>query len=264
MTSHEKYVVMELLGPSLTTVRRTQTNQRYSVSTALRLSLMMLQSLRALHCRGFVHCDVKPSNFLFRSESENPPLVLIDYGLSKRFINGQTGQRRNKCQTSFFTGTAKYASISAQKGRDVGPVDDLISWLYSTVELVDGSLPWERERDFRKIRKKKARIVSCHLVRNLPSQFLDIIQYLRPLPFIATVNYDYLISLVTKAIVGRNAGFKCPYDWEIGMETEGEGEGIEVWGLPQGCEYLKTFPSLKRRGMLGKEHEREQSSCSVA
>jgi serine/threonine protein kinase len=263
MTNCEKYVVMEHLGPSLSTVRRTLTNQRYSVSTALRLSLVMLQSLQAFHCRGFVHCDVKPSNFLFRFKSASdcmdfPPLVLIDYGISERLIHYRTRQYRA------FKGTLRYASPNAQKMHHQSPVDDLISWLYSTVEIVDGYLPWEKERDFRRIRKWKSRIAKHDLVRNLPSQFLDIARYLKTLTFRSTVDYHYLISLLSHSIIGLNSGFCCPYDWEFTPETGIEGiSKLNGWKLPQGCDYLKSLSYLKNQ-VIVTEEEKDRCVCSIA
>ncbi|KAG8170505.1 hypothetical protein JTE90_016399 [Oedothorax gibbosus] len=54
------YLAMELLGPSLSELRRSQPHRKFSLSTTLRLGEMMLRCIRAIHRAGYVHRDVKP------------------------------------------------------------------------------------------------------------------------------------------------------------------------------------------------------------
>ena len=44
----------------------------------------MLTSLEKLHDVGFVHCDIKPENFVMKGRDQ---VILIDFGLSHRYIS---------------------------------------------------------------------------------------------------------------------------------------------------------------------------------
>lgn len=57
------YLAMELLGPSLSELRRKQPERKFSLSTTLRLGEMMLKCIQALHKTGYVHRDIKPVSF---------------------------------------------------------------------------------------------------------------------------------------------------------------------------------------------------------
>jgi serine/threonine protein kinase len=46
----------------------------------------MLSAVRHLHAHGIVHRDLKPENFMLASSDEDSEIKLIDFGLSKRFI----------------------------------------------------------------------------------------------------------------------------------------------------------------------------------
>ncbi len=46
----------------------------------------MLSAVNYLHEHGIVHRDLKLENFLFEDHNANSPLILIDFGLSKHFV----------------------------------------------------------------------------------------------------------------------------------------------------------------------------------
>jgi serine/threonine protein kinase len=69
-TDEIRYFVMELLGPSLSVVRRWMPRRRLTPLTATLVARDMLLSICELHTRGFVHRDIKPANFLFRNDPE--------------------------------------------------------------------------------------------------------------------------------------------------------------------------------------------------
>jgi serine/threonine protein kinase len=80
-TDSHRFLVLEFLGPSLDATRRRSRGYRFSLATALRLSFFVLRCLREFHLRGFVHLDVKPSNFLLTTSAQSP-VALIDFGLA--------------------------------------------------------------------------------------------------------------------------------------------------------------------------------------
>lgn len=46
----------------------------------------MLSAVRHLHANGIVHRDLKPENFMLVSQDPDSEIKLIDFGLSKRFL----------------------------------------------------------------------------------------------------------------------------------------------------------------------------------
>ncbi|KAG2302279.1 hypothetical protein Bca52824_030930 [Brassica carinata] len=90
-----------------------------------RAALMILQGLKALHSRGYVHCDLKPANvLLFPSETFGEPwdLKLADFGLSK--------EPGSDYRSSLSGGTPQYMppeSLGPNGAKKVGPAVDMWS-----------------------------------------------------------------------------------------------------------------------------------------
>lgn len=167
------FMVTDLLGPSLETLA---TSPRLDLNEhALKhppphheefisdIGRQMMQRLRSVHCRGMLHRDVKPDNFLFartpeldlskRAAHQSAPvpvplLHLIDFGMAKRIR--KEGVRDVPVPGFSLIGSARYASVFAHCGEPLGRRDDLISMMYSLIYVArGGALPWQNyeERD---------------------------------------------------------------------------------------------------------------------
>jgi serine/threonine protein kinase len=226
----------------------------FSLPTALRLSLAMLQSLQALHSFGFIHGDVKPGNFLLRPNPGKSPLVLIDFGFAKRYLNPANGIRYPEGPRCGFRGTTKYASLYVHRGHDQSPRDDLIAWLYSTVELVDGSLPWSREPDSYRVRMHKKSINNSDLLRSLPAEFVEVARYLKSLSFGSEIRYEYLLSLVSTAVRCACNALEKPYDWEDVLDED---------ALPHAADYSRTIPWMSLTVLPEDSMDEDRCACTV-
>lgn len=81
----------------------------------------MLISLKNVHSKGYIHQDIKPSNFLVSSNNE---IKLIDFGLSKK-INNENIISQNKIN---IVGTLKYIAPEIILGKaDYGKEADIWS-----------------------------------------------------------------------------------------------------------------------------------------
>ena len=193
------YLVMELLGPSLSKMRRLLPNHRYTPISSIRLAYHMLRCIEQFHQQGFIHRDIKPGNFLIRNdETRSNPVVLTDFGLSKKFLI-DTKHIPDQEQVGF-VGTCKYASIHAHEGRELSRRDDLLSWFYSIVELAESRVPWpgtrDRDRTFYMKRSTKPEL----LCRALPIEFAQIYNNLINLEFSQKPDYDWIKNILNECL----------------------------------------------------------------
>ena len=83
---------------------------RLPENEVISLSIKMASALSALHSKGMLHLDIKPSNVML-TEDMNP--VLIDFGLSKHFDEGGEPE----ASTKIGAGTPGYAPVEQSNYR---------------------------------------------------------------------------------------------------------------------------------------------------
>ncbi|KAI8895508.1 kinase-like domain-containing protein [Globomyces pollinis-pini] len=211
------YLVMTLLGENLSEVRKRRPNGKFSIATTCLLGKQMLKSIKTIHDIGILHRDIKPGNFCLSNsvydEYKRPRCVLIDFGLARRHLcdNGEVREARFNAG---FRGTARYASVAAHIGKELGRVDDLWCLFYLTVEFLSGSLPWKgREKD--KIGEIKKQHTNAKLVKHLPIQMIHYLNYLNSLQYADKPDYEYVESLYEEMFTISGASQDIPYDWDI-------------------------------------------------
>ncbi|KAI1788218.1 kinase-like domain-containing protein [Ganoderma leucocontextum] len=126
-----EYLVMKRLGPDLEdTVKEIGLTEQNTIV----LVCQMLDAIEHIHGKGIVHCDIKPSNFVFGRGDNAGRLYLIDFGLAWQWtLDFKCGGRR---------GTILYSSLRVLGGEAPLPRDDIESLAYTIVRLVTGTLPW--------------------------------------------------------------------------------------------------------------------------
>lgn len=187
----------------------------------------MLDCIKAFHDHGYVHRDVKASNFAFSELTKRwvvgscfrpaklcdiltqCPLYnryqIIDFGLSRQHLNEEKKviQARPNAE---FRGTSMYASLSSHRRQELGPKDDLWSWFYLVMDLMRGELPWAADAQ-----QKNRQTVLCLkefytekspglLVEGLPGaiHLLGILKYLQSLKYEDVPDYELLRSKLMK------------------------------------------------------------------
>ncbi|KAJ3158824.1 Tau-tubulin kinase 2 [Geranomyces michiganensis] len=212
------YLVMRLLGPNLSDVRRQTPSHRFPLPSTSHIAVQMLHAIETLHSIGIVHRDIKPGNFCLGPESKSSDwtqlptaaVYMIDFGLSRRYLDSrrQVLPAREKVG---FRGTSRYASLRAHEGGDLGPADDLWSLFYLIVEFVTGSLPWKgREKDRIAAIKRMhhqfdapdrdpkiaAMPADQHITSGLPQALVTLWGYLLRLDYGVAVNYRFVEGLL--------------------------------------------------------------------
>ncbi len=111
------FLAMELLEGK-TMAQLQESGYRFTIREALRTSIHLGETLRAVHATGLVHQDVKPANIMIQLNSRTK---LLDFGLvrSMQAIGDANG---------FYTaGTPGYASPETYRGTTVDGRSDLYS-----------------------------------------------------------------------------------------------------------------------------------------
>lgn len=204
-----RWIVYELLGPSLTYLRWQMHGDHFTKFTAFRCAIEMLRGIEECHNRGFIHRDIKPGNFLIRP-SKKHPVVLIDFGLSRQFIvNGDIIPPRKHVG---FIGTTRYASINVYKGKEQCRGDDLISWFYSVIEIVRGNLPFPITKNKQKLLDYKSTLTTAKLCKGLPPEFVEIWDSIKDLTYYDAPDYNFIYHKLEEC--NNNLSRKDPeYDW---------------------------------------------------
>lgn len=210
------YIAMELLGPSLTAVRKHLYKHKFSAYSYLKLGLEMLNAIHEFHRRGFVHRDIKPANFLVKPDRE-VPIVLIDYGLAMRYLT-ESGRHISFRKGRGFTGTTRYASFNAHKGYELSRRDDLISWFYSVLEMATGSCPWPGRRDKEETARIKEGLIAESICEGLPVEFNGIYKHIMNLQFHEKPDYAYITKQILKAME-KGEFDTTRFDWETFPES---------------------------------------------
>ncbi|KEH36077.1 casein kinase I-like protein [Medicago truncatula] len=201
-------MVMDMLGSSLWDVWN---NNSHTMSTEMVacIAIEAISILEKMHCRGYVHGDVKPENFLLGPSGtpDEKKLFLVDLGLATRWRDSSTGLHVDYDQRpDVFRGTVRYASVHAHLGRTSSRRDDLESLAYTLVFLLRGRLPWQGYQGENKgflVCKKKMATSPEALCCFCPAPFRQFVEYVVNLKFDEEPNYAKYISLFD-GIVGPN------------------------------------------------------------
>jgi serine/threonine protein kinase len=120
---------------------------RWTAADARSAARDTLDALAALHAAGFLHRDVKPSNFGWLADGDRGDRggrwTLFDFGLAAPL----PADGRPPPPSGRLTGSATYASPGAHEGRALGRRDDAWGWLFMVVEHATGTLPWRGAPD---------------------------------------------------------------------------------------------------------------------
>ena len=208
-----RFVVMELLGPSLSKVMRSCPNNHLSPATWIATAKEMLFCIKCFHQQWFIHRDIKPGNFLLRGfPNDEHFIVLIDYGMAKEYVDPFTKEVKKQRTVRKFLGTTKYCSLYTHTHVDQSRRDDLLCWFYSIVELYLGKLPWSDIEDKNQI--KNSKLIFCQNMRNcLPKPIVKIYRILNNLNFTETPDYDILFQLLDYCYQDFGVEKTTDYDW---------------------------------------------------
>ena len=214
------FMVMEFLGPSLGDLFQLK-ERNFGMETVLMLTIQILTRIEYIHEKGFLHRDIKPENFVIGLNDKSNLVYLIDYGLSKRYKDKNSGQHIPYRENKQLVGTVRYASINAHLGIEQSRRDDLEGIGYVLVYFYLGRLPWQNKTDkgkplTQKITEKKLTTPPELLCKKMPREFSYYFHYCKNLKFEDRPDYNSLKCMFGELLESRkkiNNIKELIYDW---------------------------------------------------
>ena len=219
-TEQDKIIIMDFLGANLDTIMNKLPNKKYTIKTSLMIAYQCLERLKDLHDKGIVHRDMKPENFVIGRKNKERTIYLIDFGLSKKYLNNNNIHISMKTDRNII-GTVRYISMNTHQGLEQSRRDDLESFIYIIIYFMKGELPWQnikyksKEEKYNKIFeiKKKSTEKGGELCNGLPSEMQTILDYVLGLEFTEKPNYSMLKNAFEIILSKLNYFNDLQFDW---------------------------------------------------
>ncbi|XP_039288038.1 casein kinase I-like [Nilaparvata lugens] len=249
-------LVMDLLGPSLEDLFNF-CSRRFTIKTVLMLADQMIGRVEFVHCKCFIHRDIKPDNFLMGIGRHCNKLFIIDFGLAKKYRDSRTRMHITYREDKNLTGTARYASINAHLGIEQSRRDDMESLGYVMMYFNKGSLPWQGLKvglmekiyslhwlglyllvGFRMFPITAFIGLSDHLglifnwpdITGFPAEFTMYLNYTRGLRFDEAPDYMYLRQLFRILFRTLNHHYDYMFDWTMLKQKAGVPPAVATAG----------------------------------
>ena len=224
--SGENLVLIEtLLGKSLD-VLFLDLSKKFTLFDICQIAIQCLDRIELIHTKGILHCDIKPENFSIGLKDPNV-IYLIDFGLSQNYKSLKTGKHIDFSFTGYMTGTARYASRHALRGKQLSRRDDMESFIYMILYFMAKELPWMGKRaknmaeKYRKIYtiKKNFKFKEFCKAKKCPEEMINIIDYIFSLSFKEKPNYEYIRGLFKRILENKNLYKKNTFSWIKDMKS---------------------------------------------
>ena len=82
----DNILIQELLGYSLEELFNNL-GKKFSLKTVCNVGIQLIKRIRHVHKKYHLHRDIKPDNFMTGYYKSDNKIYLIDFGLSKKYIN---------------------------------------------------------------------------------------------------------------------------------------------------------------------------------
>uniref|UniRef100_A0AC34R239 Protein kinase domain-containing protein n=1 Tax=Panagrolaimus sp. JU765 TaxID=591449 RepID=A0AC34R239_9BILA len=217
VTARFKFIVMEMVGPSIDDIKKHFICGEFSKSTAAKLSNQALQGLFDLHCIGFLHRDVKPQNFCIGLNDKEDMLYILDFGIARQYTNRNGMDVRAARSYVKFLGTVRYASRTCHRAKEQSRKDDMETWIYMTVEMFDsGNIFWKKNVDRVAVLMEKEKFFSFQFPQvwnKTPACFKEVMQMVDKLQYAEEPNYPGIKAILEKGYREANIDLTQPFEW---------------------------------------------------
>jgi len=131
--------------------------------------------LELLHTQHYIHCDIKPGNFIILVNSPSPVPFLINFSLAQQYHDPLTYLHTLYDPHNLTVGTLAFSSINSQQKGTQSCHDDLESFAYTLIYSVLGELPWTGCHNSKAVLQKKLGTPLKQLCQGLPAPFCNFV-----------------------------------------------------------------------------------------
>ncbi|PIC44002.1 hypothetical protein B9Z55_004522 [Caenorhabditis nigoni] len=221
-----KFVVMGLVGPSLEDIRRKYICCEFTKHTAFYCCIQTVTALRDLHSIGYLHRDIKPANYAIGIGDQQNTVYMLDFGIAKLYVD-EKGEHKVKRKKVKFLGTLRFASRACMQQQEQGRKDDLETWIYMAVDLINESgMTWRKVADPKEILKLKKEFFSNYEPiqreigkKNCLIALTPLVAYVDKMQYETTPDYDYILNFLKTCASDVGAKLNRKLDW-IGKSKE--------------------------------------------
>lgn len=183
------FIALELFSE----LNMKQALRRGPESLAFMLEKIIVQCTEGLyymHSKGFVHCDVKPDNFLVSRDGE---VKLIDFTISQKMKTGIARLFSSKAKN--VQGTLSYMSPEQIRGESLDQRSDVYSFGCVMFELVTGKAPYTGT--------SPNELLNKHISASIPS------------PLVANDNVTTEFATLLKNLMAKKPEARTESMWEV-------------------------------------------------
>ena len=213
------YLIMELLGKSIDKLF-SECKKNFSYKTIFQIGYQMIQRIEYIHSKGYIHRDIKPGNFVIGKGDKSKIIYIIDFGLSKRYIDKNNKKHIPYKEGKGLTGTARYVSLFTHYGIEQSRRDDIEGIAYNLIYLAKGKLPWQgvktknKKEKHKKIMESKISYSPEQLCKDLPEEFVNLLKYSRNLEFEESPDYKSIKLMFKNHIIKNGDTMNFEFDWD--------------------------------------------------
>jgi serine/threonine protein kinase len=213
-----RVMAMDQMGPSLDRLFK-RCGRKFSLKTVLMIADQLFRIIEWVHECGVLHRDIKPHNFLTgRGEYANK-IYLIDYGISSTYLDPRTHEHLTYSQNNGLVGTPYYVSVNTHLGGQQSRRDDIESILYMLVLFLQGSLPWQGQKQKKEKRNEDIAQIKIQtklevLCAGIPDSFRMMLDLVRRLRFDERPKYCWFRSMFTNMLLQNGFAYDSIFDWD--------------------------------------------------
>ena len=226
------YLIMELLGKSIEKLF-SENDKCFTYKTIFQIGYQMIERIQYVHYKGYIHRDIKPGNFVIGRGEKNKIIYIIDFGLSKKYIDLETNKHIPYKEGKGLTGTARYVSLFTHYGIEQARRDDIESIAYNLIYFAKGKLPWQgvktknKKEKHKKIMESKLANTPGILCMGLPDELEKLLNYSRKLEFEEEPDYKGIKIMFKNYIMNNGDTMNMEFEWNQNKSEESKEEEEE-------------------------------------
>lgn len=176
--------------------------------------------LEYVHSETIIHRDLKLENILLGIDSGFFRIHLIDFGLSKRYIDPQTNKHIPMKSGKTLLGSVEYASVNNHNGKELSRRDDIEALAYILCHLILGELPWSNlvgedkgQDNESRVCTMKQKFQESEAYKTLPIEFKTFLEASKALGFEDEPKYLEYRRIFKELMIREGFSFDYIYDW---------------------------------------------------